>query len=279
MKTPQIKELGKNNYKLLGAAVVVFIAAIPLAVADIKAGAGALVAGIVLFLLAMLLPAKQEQAAKSAAPAAPVVASAAPVFVQKPLPAKLNMLDGLYERRYYYSNVEFESAGELPALPRGKEVEFICEGADVKIEAEDVLIGKMINNSLREMVQRWKRNNAPVLAQIYTEDPVTLEMGYYSMPGDEADYEARGIEWREYKLAGVNTGDYAFMADVAAVGDAVDVTFDPIKERFETCYGYLPKSAAEFVDDGAVGFVTFAEGDEEDKYTIKIKVYESKVWK
>lgn len=79
MNTSKNKELGKNNYKLLGAAVAVFIAAIPLAVADVKAGAGALIAGIVLFLLAMLRPAKQEQAAKTAAPAAPVAAPAAPV--------------------------------------------------------------------------------------------------------------------------------------------------------------------------------------------------------
>ena len=73
MKTPKTKEMGKNNYRLLGAAVVVFIAAIPLAIADIQAGAGALIAAIVLFLLAMLRPAKQEAAAKTAAPAAPVV--------------------------------------------------------------------------------------------------------------------------------------------------------------------------------------------------------------
>lgn len=79
MKTQKTKELGKNNYKLLGAAVAVFIAAIPLAIYDIKAGAGALMVAIVLFLLAMLRPAKQEQAAKSAAPAA----SAAPVILAR----------------------------------------------------------------------------------------------------------------------------------------------------------------------------------------------------
>lgn len=75
MMTPKTKEMGKNNFKLLGAAVAVFISAIPLAVADVKAGAGALIAGIVLFLLAMLRPAKQEQTAKSAVPAAPVVSA------------------------------------------------------------------------------------------------------------------------------------------------------------------------------------------------------------
>lgn len=77
MKTPKTKELGKNNYKLLGAAVAVAVAAIPLAIASIKAGAGALIAAAVLFLLAMLLPAKRAEAVKSSAPAAPVVAPAA----------------------------------------------------------------------------------------------------------------------------------------------------------------------------------------------------------
>ena len=75
----KIKELGKNNYKLLGAAVVVAVAAIPLAIANIKAGAGALIADAVLFLLAMLLPAKRAEAVKSAAPAAAAAPSSAPV--------------------------------------------------------------------------------------------------------------------------------------------------------------------------------------------------------
>lgn len=111
MKTPKTKELGKNNYKLLGAAVAVAVAAIPLAIASIKAGAGALIAATVLFLLAMLLPAKQAEAVKSAAPAAsPAKAPALPYQVERCTVAGVTFSNGSVKRQdilrhaYFHDN-------------------------------------------------------------------------------------------------------------------------------------------------------------------------------
>ena len=293
MDEKKTKDLGILNYILLAAAVVHFILAIPATVLSFGFGVLVLIWSMILFLLAVLLPnfesfvktvyvEKKPAAAEKPAPAPEKVEAAEekpPVFVYKPLPESGSFNEKPVGRRYYYPKVEFDHAEDIPLLVRGEEIEFVPDGEDVELSADGVIIGKMRNNNLRKMVLDWQKKEVPVLAQVYSTEPLTMEIGFYSQRATQADYERLEIPSKEFRLAGVNASDYKYLACHAEVGEELDFIYDAYEDKYESYYGYLPKSANSFLnEEDTVGFVSFVDEDIDLKYLIKVKVYEERIW-
>lgn len=292
MNGSKTKELGLANYLLIGLSLLLFLFAILACIASVKFGAYVILLALASFTAGMLLPASDFKPEQVAA-AAPAKKAAAPEPVKAdqpteketsrpraviPLP-ETTMRDGrVFEKHYYYSDVEFESGGEPGELCRGAAVELTPEGNEMNLSSDGVIFGKMRANNLRKMVFDWQKKEQPVLARINSRDPLTMEMAFYSSPAEQGDYEARGIPSKVFRLSGVNSADYEFMAPSAEVGERVDVTYDVANERYETEYGYLPKSAEDFIEDDTIGFIEYAEENEDLKYVIKVRVYEEKIW-